>query len=431
MSERAGIAAGARLGRQPSVTQATYTSLVPTVSRRTASAAGAVRLAWQTTILAFIAFTVVVIGAPVLGNMYVRSAIEPRPAHMTALDGVVFVQRLGTGDWLMVKPEEQIAPGDVVRTASNARAFVRLFDESTVLLYPSSTLRILRSEQGRFHTDKGTLVLDLQQGRARIAIAPPSDPNASFFQLRLPSAQVHLQEGSYSADVSRDVGQVRARLGEATAYTPGGVAVAKGGQRLVVQADQPPRGNQPARQDLVENGLFAKVSPEIERNGHAPAGWLIRDLSEQDPQGIVSSHLLSGAASFTRSGSGHGETLILQSVDADLWDFEKVTLSATIRVLLHSLSGGGWQGSEYPLMLRVTYRDATGRQVPWYRGYYLHNRDNLPAVNGELLPSTDWQHVEIDLLTLVPRPWRIERVEVAAAGWDYTSAIREFHIWAE
>ena len=52
-------------------------------------------------------------------------------------------------------------------------------------------------------------------------------------------------------------------------------------------------------------------------------------------------------------------------------------------------------------------------------------------VNGVRLPSSDWQHVEVDLLALTPRPWRIERVEVVASGWDYTSAVREVHVWAE
>jgi hypothetical protein len=86
-------------------------------------------------------------------------------------------------------------------------------------------------------------------------------------------------------------------------------------------------------------------------------------------------------------------------------------------------------------MLRVTYRDAEGNSIPWYRGYYLHNRDNFPVRggygHGEVLPTTDWQHVEVDLLGELPRPWRIQKVEVIAQGLQYESAIREFHIWAE
>ena len=118
-------------------------------------------------------------------------------------------------------------------------------------------------------------------------------------------------------------------------------------------------------------------------------------------------------------------------MDVDLWDYEKLILAAGFRILSHSLSGGGWQGTEYPLMLRVYYRDASGGKVPWYRGYFLHNAEGFPVVNGVRVSPDEWQHVEIDLLALTPRPWRIETVQVVAQGWDFASAVREVHLWAE
>jgi hypothetical protein len=382
-------------------------------------------LAWRVTLLAAAALLALVIGGPLAWTWYVGAASEPRPAQMNAIDGVVFVRHGGSRDWVMAKPEEAIAPGDYLRTAANARAFIELFDQSTVLLYPSSTFRILRAEQGRYRPEKAAVVLELSQGRARIGVAPPREPAAAFFQVRTPDAEVHLQEGSYSADVARGTSQVRVRLGEATAHTQRGLVAARAGQRLIVRPDRAPAGYQPLRYDLVENGWFA------DRDRAAPAGWVVRDLSQQDPAGTVSLATVPGAVSFTRAGRGHGETLLAQALDVDLWDFDKATLAADVRVLGHSLSGGGWEGSEYPLALRVTYRDAAGRLVPWFRGYYLHNDEGFPVRDGVHLPSSDWHRIEIDLLALVPRPWRIERVEAVAAGWDYFSAIRELHIWVE
>jgi hypothetical protein len=268
------------------------------------------------------------------------------------------------------------------------------------------------------------LVLELQNGRARIGVAP-TDQHAEFFQLRTPHAEVHLDEGSYSADVARDSTQVRVRRGAATAHAGTIEVSANAGQRLQVGAGRPPAGNQPLRADLLENGWFTAKS------GSVPAGWVPLELSEQAPFGTISTDEAPGAVSFRRAGRGHGETLIAQQLDMDLWDYEKLILSADLRVFAHSLSGGGWLGSEYPIMLRVTYRDATGGVRPWYRGFYLHNAEQYPVTSGERLPSTDWQHVDIDLLSVVPRPWRIDRVEVVASGWDYASAVREVHIWAE
>lgn len=406
-----------------------YTPLVPTFSPYTSEAGGAIRLAWRVTLGAFLLLAALVTGIPVARNWYVNAAIEPRGAFTTPIDGVVFLRRQGTGDWLAARPDEKIVPGDVIRTAQNARAFVTLFDQSTVLLYPSSTLRVLRAEEGRFRRQKRSVVLELSQGRARLGVAPAADPAVAFFQLRTPQAEVHLGEGSYSADVSKEGTQVSARFGEATAHTAQGSAQARGGQRLVAPTGGPPSGAQPLRRDLVSNGLFA------EREGALPSSWQARVHSDQAPEGSVSLNAQPGAVTFRRQGTGHAETAIYQILDADLWDFERVVLSAEIRILDHSLSGGGWQGTEYPLMLKVTYRDNEGGIIPWYRGYYRFNRDNNPVRSGvgfgEQVASSDWQQIQIDLLAQAPRPWRLQRVEVVAEGWDYESAIRELHVWAE
>ncbi|HET7767125.1 MAG TPA: FecR domain-containing protein [Chloroflexota bacterium] len=398
------------------------------------------RLAWRLTACAALLLVAIVVGVPLLRGWYVNSATEPRSAGLTTIDGVVFVRRDGARDWQPAAPDTRLEPGDSLRTAANARAFVQLFDQSTVLLYPSSTLRVLRAEQGRFRPERAALVMELANGRARLGIAPPADPSLSFVQLRTPHAEVHLEEGSYTTDVSRDQTEVRVRRGDATAYavepaatpadTQRATATAKAGQRLALRADRPPLSAQPLRADLLENGYFADKTAANLR------AWVQVDSSEEEPAGEVSFTELPGAVSFRRAGRGHGETLISQQVDVDLWDYEKLTLTADFRVLSHTLSGGGWLGTEYPLMLRVHYRDATGGKLTFSRGFFLHNQDGYPIqnsllVSGQRLPTTDWQRIEIDLLSANPRPWRIETVQVVAQGWDYHSAVREVHLWAE
>src|SRR4051812_41309704 len=104
-----------------------YAPLVPTFSPYTAESAAAVRLAWRWTLAAFASLVTLLVGAPLARNWYVGAAIEPRQAEMTLIDGgAVFVQRRGAGDWVMAKQDDQLAPGDVLRTAANSRAFVRL-----------------------------------------------------------------------------------------------------------------------------------------------------------------------------------------------------------------------------------------------------------------------------------------------------------------
>ena len=301
-----------------------YVAAVPTFSPYTPDAAAAVRLAWRVIAAAFITLLVLAIGLPLARNLYVDSAIEPRPALVTAIDGgVIFVQRRGANEWVAARPEEQVVPGDTLRTAANARAFVRLFDQSTVLLYPSSTLRVLRAEQGRFRDERRVVVLELTGGRARLGVAPPPNPSTAFFQVRTPNGQIHLAEGSYSVDFAKGTTQASARLGQATAYASLGSAQARAGQRLTMPEGRAPLGSQPARRDLLENGFLS------ERDGTNLAGWVVRDKSEQDPSGSVSLATVPGAATFQRTGRGHGETFISQTLDTDLWDFERIMLPPT------------------------------------------------------------------------------------------------------
>jgi hypothetical protein len=357
---------------------------------------------------------------------YVGWAIEGRPASLRAIESVVFLQRQGVGDWFAADSRDALEEGDVVRTAINARAFIQFFDGSTALVYPNTTVTILRSQQARFRPDRYTLVLVVQEGRMRFGVAPPPDDEANaFVQARVPGAEVHLAEGSYSVDVSKEVAQITTRRGVATAHANGQTAAAATGQRVRVERGKALIGALPARRDLIQNPVFGNPDD----NG-IPVEWDFRDISERDPAGTVKVEG-DGAVFFARTGSGHGETILSQNVDVDLWDFERVDVEAGVRVLSHSLSGGGWQGSEYPVMLRITFRDITGTIHSWTHGFYLHNDDGLPVPDATRVGSQEWQRFEASLLSLVPRPWRIIRVEVVASGWDYASAVNSIHLWAD
>ncbi len=113
-----------------------------------------------------------------------------------------------------------------------------------------------------------------------------------------------------------------------------------------------------------------------------PARWTSVLFSEQPPEATVSLDTRPGAVTFRRMGSAHARAVLSQPLDFDLWDYEKVVLSAEIRVLGHTLSGGGQLGTEYPILMRVEYTDDQGRRVDWYRGYYLHNREAMPMRSG-------------------------------------------------
>ena len=82
-------------------------------------------------------------------------------------------------------------------------------------------------------------------------------------------------------------------------------------------------------------------------------------------------------------------------------------------------------------LLHLTFRDITGTVHSWTHGFFLHNDDGLPVRDATRVASREWQRYEASLFSLVPRPWRIIRVEVVASGWDYASSVNSIHLWAD
>jgi hypothetical protein len=141
------------------------------------------------------------------------------------------------------------------------------------------------------------------------------------------------------------------------------------------------------------------------------------------------------AVQILRSGSNQNSAItgIRQQIDKDVSDARTLILSADVRLHYQNLSGGGYLSSEYPLIIRILYRDVNGSEAEWVHGFYYQNDANNPTLNGELVPSDEWVPYETSNLfeTLDPKPFRIVRVEIYASGWDYESYISGVRLTVE
>lgn len=126
-------------------------------------------------------------------------------------------------------------------------------------------------------------------------------------------------------------------------------------------------------------------------------------------------------------------TALRQTIDRDVSDYRSLVLSADVRVDSHNLSGGGYLSSEYPLILRIRYRDVNGDEAEYVRGFYAQNTAGNPTVNGELVPRGQWIPIDSsNLLASLPiKPFRILAVEIYASGWDYESYVSNVRLKAE
>ena len=113
---------------------------------------------------------------------------------------------------------------------------------------------------------------------------------------------------------------------------------------------------------------------------------------------------------------------------------EKPILMIGGKLVSQSLSGGGWVGTEYPLMAKVRYRDAAGSELTWARGFYVTNDEKRPVSSGVLVPPAIWLPVAVDLFDpakVAPRPAQILWVEVEASGWEYESLVTNVRLEAD
>ncbi len=409
---------------------------LPVVSDFTGAPWQAERLAWRLLLLAAVLFLGLVLGGWYAVRWYIGNAIVINQGFGQRVEGVGFIQRTDHTEWVELPLISILDEGDTIRTSAGSRVFMRLFDFSTVLIYPDTTLQVVQLRRGRFGPVDRTVVLRLESGRIHVGVAPEEPPYETLqgsFEVQTPSGLVGLQDGSYSLEVTPDESTVLVRVGQAIAHAAGSSLTVGTSQRVRIPTEPPdaaPVGPLPIPRDVLKNGSLQDGVPGAPGQPGRPSHWTVLDLSEREPPGLAAWEIEAGQGkvSFERVGEGHGETIIRQSVGRDLSDTASVLLSAEVRVDSHSLSGGGFAGTEYPLMLRVIYEDINRTKTVWAHGFFVHNRDDLPVRAATQVRAGEWSSYEANLLHLVPRPAHIERLEVLAAGWSYRSAVRNVRL---
>jgi hypothetical protein len=367
---------------------------------------------------------------PYAARRYYLNATTAEEATLEVVTGTVRLSHRGDAADVAADNGDPVLEGYTVKTDGTSRALLTLFDGSTVYVFENTEITMESMRASRF-TRRVTLVRMSQgQGRSRIGVAPAPTLEASF-TVKTPHAAVRLEDGSYAVEVTEQGTGVSVRAGEGVVTAQKAAVAVKRGQRCTVAAGQPPSAPGPAALDLVLNGDFRQKD----------VGWTIKTDVETGRRDDVYGETRiqtdgdSPTVHFVRRGSknSHGENGIHQEINRDVSDFVSLRLSLDFEIIYQSLSGGGYLGSEYPILVRVTYRDVNGQQVSWARGFYYQNDANYPTTYGDLAPVGVWIPYEKDLLALegYPRPFRLLSVDVTASGWDYESLLRSIAIFAE
>src|SRR5207253_5612728 len=124
----------------------------------------------------------------------------------------------------------------------------------------------------------------------------------------------------------------------------------------------------------------------------------------------------------------HDETGLRQRLDVDVRGARAVRLEALVRVDAASLSGGGYLGSEYPMMVRVRTRDRRDAEQVWTQGFYYANEENRPTPIGRRIERGAWTLFSFDLEDELRQTATIESIEVFGAGHTFDASIGEIRL---
>ena len=405
----------------------------PAEARAARTPEEAQRLAWRVLGAAFAAWLVLVAGAVYGAAAWVHTSTVTAPARLAVTQGVVLLQERETGPLLNARDGMPLQEGDALEVRDNALARLELPGTATLHFGSRARLVLAKLRAGRFAPEAGAVELQQPAGGVRVLVAPSAPVPLA---LETPYGTVVLGPGDYVVAVDGPRAQVLVRDGAATVSVGDNPPLAlKTGERAHLAPNLPATGPLPGGANLLANGDFAaglerwqpRDTQEANRPDRLGERAVVREEVDRTPR---------AALRVTRQSAfqTHNETGVVQQLDADVSVYPRLVLSGWVKVRSADLSGGGYLGTEYPLMLRLRYRDTAGNGQTWYRGFYYRNPERRPTERGQLVPEDAWVPFALDLAELpeLPAPPAfLYALEVLGAGHDFEALVTDLRLVPE
>lgn len=393
------------------------------------------RVAWVVLLAAFTLFVVLAVSIPLAIRWNRQYAEDERTATVESLVGTIVVEQpVGSGPVPLGKGQSMVVPeGTVIYSDETSEAVVTFFDHSFMRMFSGAVVRVERLRSPRYQgSDMATTIrLNLLAGRIRIGTALAEDVALDFRTTTVYGDAQLAEDGSYSVEVKDARTEVTSYRGYADVSASGETVRVEPRQRTEIAEGRAPELPVGAARNLILNGEFEEPLSE----------WRIfndqgTDGGEVDGQAELVVDDGREAVRLSRTGGqgNHCETILEQTIEAPIADPATLLMvRATVKVRYQGLSGGGYLASEYPLMIRVTYRDVYDSEAEWIQGFYYENPAGSPTTFGLEIPRDRWYLYESgNLLETLPiSPYRIIKVRVYAAGWDYESLISDVSLIVE
>ncbi len=398
------------------------------------------RVAWSVLWAAFVVCCALTTSIPLGIRSYVLNATEDQDTQLQRIEGTVLVQEAKGSKPYGVTDAAALSSGDEVILDATTRATLDLFERSHVTLYSNTNVELSRVQAPRFGISNrpNRITLNLTRGLARVGVAPPRERDTQF-RVITPHTTLTLGDGSYRIEVTNQATQVTVVRGEAWMGLETPQMILLQGMRTRVDLSGVPADPLPAAQNLIENGDFQQP---------LSSSWLTNTLvltSAVNPP--VLEVVADGGRQAVRlvrreaDEGNHTEVTIQQKLDYDVLDFDRLEVSLDVKLDYQSLSGGGQLSSEFPIIVRLDYKDLWGTDKFWTHGFYYQNQVGYPIApdpwgrpTGAQIPRGVWYPYESgNLMELLGEnfPAHITGLSVYASGWNYDSLVSEIQLIVE
>ena len=390
------------------------------------------RKAWISLLAAFSIFAILVVSIPIGVRWYLLSATRPEVTQLEVISGTILVHSPGQPAPSGVTDVTQAVEQAEARTDETSWGTLTFFDQSSAVMYSETELQILETRTPRFQisSQPDLIKLWVSGGRVRIAVTPANGRERQF-EVHTPHAVAKLQEGSYSVEVSNEETEIAVREGQAVVSGNGGVREIDRGERTNVAISQPPTSPVAAARDLVLNGNFRDgLNHWSVYNEQGVDGGVVNGQAEV----ILSNDRHAVRLARMGEDGNHCETGIIQDTYKDVRDFDSLKLHADVQLLYQSLSGGGYLSSEFPIIVRIDYKDQYGIDRFWTHGFFYQNESTFPVQSGTEIPRYRWYPYESDNLMVELgnlRPTWITSIRIYASGWNYQSMVSDVGLIVE
>ena len=386
------------------------------------------RLTWVMVAVAFAIWIGLAIQGSRLAAAALQTAAAPAPSRLDLVSGIVLYREANQATESSARQGMQIYELDELVTAMGSSAQLSIFDGSVLRIFPDARIQVNAMRIGRFNPAATQAVFTLVDGAVRLTI-PNSANKAHTVNVLTPHGAAAFVPGEYTLRVGPEGTRISVWQGRTAAAVADAIVEVGEGQKIVLQPDRVAYDVVPVLENALANGEFAdgfrgwRVWDDGEPGRPDAPGR--RDLLPGDGNGAPPQVLRLSRTSVV---DAHNETGLSQTLNRDVSGARQVMAQARLRVDAASLSGGGYLGSEYPLMIRVGYRDGRGVEQTWVQGFYYANPENRPVPVGQRVERATWTDVSFDLTQLRNPPATIDTVQVFGAGHTYDASIGNVRI---